>query len=163
MKYLLILLLLAGCCTLVSKTPLPNFSAVDPDKCIYRGGQPTDEGFARLKAMGIKTIIKLNEGDKEDGGTDNTAVNLGLTVKQFPINTLEQLFYTRKNQVAAAVDDIEPYTYIHCLHGEDRTGVVCYFYRRKTGWSKDRACKEMLNHGFHKSLHGLWELVEDDE
>lgn len=140
-------------------TALPNFSAVDPDRVVYRGGQPSEEGFRRLQEMGIKKVIKLNE-DSE--GSDDPAILHGMTVEKYPINTFEQLIHTRQAQVNSAVCEIEPNTYIHCTHGEDRTGVVCYFYRRQEGWSKDKACTEMMNHGFHKSLHGLWELVEED-
>jgi hypothetical protein len=150
-------------CALTQKqmpTALPNFSLVDPDKMIARGGQPTDEGFRRLKDMGIKKVIKLNEDDE---GDDGSAVFYGMTLVKEPINTLEQLFHVRQAQVDAAVEQITDHTYVHCLHGEDRTGVVCYFYRREyCGWGKDRAENEMMNHGFHKELHGLYELVEED-
>src|SRR5262249_53768513 len=34
---------------------LENFARVNPN--LYRGGQPTEEGFRQLKAMGVKTVI----------------------------------------------------------------------------------------------------------
>lgn len=40
---------------------------------------------------------------------------------------------------------------IHCLHGEDRTGIVIAAYRIKyQGWKLSDALTEMFNLGFHK-------------
>jgi len=50
-------------------------------------------------------------------------------------------------------------TLVHCLHGNDRTGVLCAFYRVLVqGWSRARAWDEAILQGFHPELLGL-----DDE
>lgn len=50
---------------------------------------------------------------------------------------------------------------IHCEHGQDRTGLVVACYRvQHMGWTHEAAEKDMLAHGFHKALHGLWEYWE---
>src|SRR5579871_2748048 len=44
----------------LSKTQLsdlPNFNEVTPT--LFRGGQPTEKGLSKLKALGIKTIVSL--------------------------------------------------------------------------------------------------------
>ena len=41
----------------IDRPGLPNLHCVD-DR-LYRGAQPTDEGFAQLKAMGVKTVVNL--------------------------------------------------------------------------------------------------------
>lgn len=46
---------------------------------------------------------------------------------------------------------------VHCLHGEDRTGMVIAAYRMIVeGWSADQATKEMLSMGFHKWAYWWW-------
>ena len=49
---------------------LPAFAATAPgiknfdqvDAHVYRGGQPTNEGFQYLSKLGVKTVIDLREG-----------------------------------------------------------------------------------------------------
>lgn len=46
---------------------------------------------------------------------------------------------------------------IHCLHGEDRTGICIAAYRIKyQGWTVDRAREEMFSLGFHKFPYEPW-------
>lgn len=49
--------------------------------------------------------------------------------------------------------------YIHCLHGQDRTGYVCAVYRMKIcGWPYKQAVDEMMSFGFHKWPYLPWLL-----
>ncbi len=126
---------------------------------ILRGGQSTDAGWTWLKNAGITNIVKLNEATES---SDRAGVALGLTLCYFPINLVDQLvFRPRYDDVMEAVNNIQPGTYIHCEHGQDRTGLVVGCYRvLKQGWKKDDAWAEMLQHGFHPELLGLtlfWE------
>ena len=64
---------------------------------------------------------------------------------------------TSKGADRQAVDAIKPGTFIHCTHGHDRTGLVVGCYRvLKQGWTKNDAYAEMLQHGFHPELLGLY-------
>lgn len=130
---------------------IPNLSQVEPG--VWRGGQPTAEGFAWLKTVGISNVIKLN-ADME--GSDLPAQDMGLQIRKFPILTLEQLVDgPDPAKMKAAVADIGPGTFIHCTHGEDRTGLLVGQYRLKEGWSKADAWREMKTNGFHQTLFGL--------
>ena len=53
--------------------------------------------------------------------------------------------------------------YVHCEHGQNRTGLAIYCYQRQQGMSKQKAVDDMLSHGFHKIMHGLWKAVESDK
>jgi tyrosine-protein phosphatase SIW14 len=126
---------------------------------IYRGGQPDDAGWNWLKAQGVIRVVKLN---LECEGTDVAAEALGMTLFYHPIDKVEQLVFRPKyDEVKAAVGVIQPGTYIHCEHGEDRTGLVVACYRVWSGgWNKELAEKEMDDCGFHWELLGLelfWE------
>lgn len=46
---------------------------------------------------------------------------------------------------------------VHCLHGEDRTGMVCAAWRIwKNKWPVDAAIAEMKNNGFHTIPYFYW-------
>lgn len=130
---------------------LPNLDAVDAKANIWRSGQPTHEGFAWIKSQGVTNIVKLNAEE-----SDWYAVKLGLNITYFPIDPTDQILGEPwKARWAAAA--IRPNTLVHCSHGQDRTGLVVAIYRVKhDGWTKAAAEKEMLAHGFHKMLFGLW-------
>jgi hypothetical protein len=134
---------------------IPNLFAVEqtPAPCIYRGGQPNAEGWKWLAGEGIKVVIKLN---LETEGSDKAASDLGLTVYRFPIPWWRQMLWRpRQSDLKAAVPLIIPGTFVHCEHGEDRTGLVIGCFRLFQGWSKDEAYEEMLAHCFHPTLQGL--------
>lgn len=136
---------------------IPNLAQVEGT--ILRGGQPTADGFNWLKANGITRIVKLN---LEAEGSDDQAVALGIEVVYCPIDLDQQLVFRPKLEtVNKAVDAIQPGTFIHCRHGEDRTGLIVGCYRvDKQGWNKDAALAEMKQRGFHPELLGLslfWE------
>ena len=122
---------------------------------VFRGGQPDVEGFAQLKAIGVTQVIKLNT-DHE--GCDDAVLGMGMELVKNPISLAQQLF-TEPDilSLRSVVAFIKPKTFIHCTHGQDRTGLVVAIYRTTQGWSKPDAQKEMLDKGFHKALLGLWE------
>ena len=147
--------LLTGCATAPLTHGIPNLRQVEPG--VWRGGQPTAEGWTYLASLGVTEDVKLN---LENGG-DPEATALGMTVHSFPLSFARQIglreipraeFYT--------LIDSQPPTrnvFIHCQHGEDRTGVAVALWRmRQDNWTKPMAEKEMLKFGFHKSLFGLW-------
>jgi protein tyrosine/serine phosphatase len=132
---------------------IPNLFAVEQD--ILRGGQPSAEGWTYLKSQGITDVIKLNT---EEEGSDAPAEAMGMAVHRFPIPWWRQMLWRPKmSDVQAAVSLIAPHTLVHCKLGEDRTGIIVACYRVwKQGWSKEDAENEMLAHGFHISLQGLY-------
>lgn len=141
--FCLALLLLCGCSSTKWTEGVPNLAQVDPG--VWRGGQPTPSGWKYLATLGLTNELKLNEGP--------LVLAHGTYV---PITTEEQIFGP-VNQTKVTTKLISPGTFIHCEHGQDRTGLVVAVYRvQHDGWTKEQAEKEMLNHGFHKSLGGLW-------
>ena len=161
---LFLLLLVAGLvcgCATPRQAPmvhgLPNFAQVCPG--VYRGGQPADEGWDYLYGVGVSNVIKL---DTTEEGSDLGALARGMVVHGHPITLLEQLV-TGPDLVEmnAALREIGPGTYIHCLHGEDRTGLLVGLYRLQQGWTKEQAFREMLQHGYHMALMGLTDYWDD--
>jgi protein tyrosine/serine phosphatase len=141
---------------------IPDFDIVSKANNVYRGGQPTQAGLRYLHdVLHVDKIIKLNT-DAE--GSDAEAAMMGMTVTKFPIPLRQQMFGgVDKARLIQIIEQNEKNCFIHCKHGQDRTGVAVYFYEtRVLHQSKQHATNDMLSHGFHKVFHGLWECVKDD-
>jgi protein tyrosine/serine phosphatase len=133
---------------------IPNLFCVDQAQNIWRGGQPSDAGWRWLCGQGIEAVVKLNT---ENEGSDFDAKALGMTIARIPMPWWRQVIYRpAQDDLVEAVKVIVQNSFIHCEHGQDRTGIVVACYRLSQGWSKDDAWLEMIAHGFHESLGGLW-------
>lgn len=162
--FAVMLLQLCGCVTAVLTHGVPNFATVEPG--VYRGGQPTEAGWKYLKSIGVSYDVKLNTWDE---ASDLGAFAAGMFVQDDGIIDFWEQTLGRPNGYAvdSAVQSLinkgnHPGIFIHCEHGQDRTGLVVAIYRvRVCGWSKADAEKEMLARGFHKDLRGLWDFWED--
>lgn len=150
------LLVLTSCCS-PGRGPIPNLAVVEPGS-IWRGGQPTIEGWRQLKALGVTNVIKLNT---ESEGSDAEAKRLGMRVVYVPITTWQQTFGPVSPQLRIGVTNIVPHTFIHCEFGKNRTGTEIILYRIQHGWTKERAVKEANSLGWGSSLPALKEFVED--
>ena len=115
----------------------------------FRGAQPEGQDYADLAALGVKTIIDLQEAP-EDPNEARTAKALGLSYYRIPMSTrraptTEQLafFFKLVNDPAA-----QP-VYVHCKGGRHRTGVMTAAYRMSfDGWTADQAFGEMKRYDF---------------
>lgn len=159
------MLLTAGCVTKVKTFGIPNLAEVDPIRNVYRGGQPDGiEGWIYLRdQLGINTVLKLNT-DRE--GSEHLAESLGLTIIRAPLNFWQQIGIQSipPHYLDDTLQRASPWTnlFIHCEHGEDRTGDMVADYRlRINNWPKDQATQERDKHNFHPILHGLYELWEN--
>ena len=139
---------------------IPNFAQVEPG--VWRGGQPNEEGWKYLKSLGVRWDVKLNTSGE---ASDALASSNGMQTVYLPITFAQQTFgKPEPGKLAAAVAAIEPDgTFIHCQHGQDRTGLVIGAYRVKMKrWTKDAAYREMVAHGFHPLLRGLYWAWQED-
>ena len=152
---LLSLLIAQGCATGAPEAVtngVPNLSQVEPG--VWRGGQPKSAGaWIYLRSLGLTNDIKLNTIEE---GSDQAAIGAGFDVLYFPIETLEQLLDGPSPAlVNNALHQIRPGTYVHCQHGQDRTGLLIGLYRLQEGTNAAAAWCEMTNHGYHPALRGL--------
>jgi tyrosine-protein phosphatase SIW14 len=143
----------------------PNFYLVKTG--IYRGGHPDAGGLEYLKDLGITTIIDLEIGDLIEatpGEIDaeiKGAEALGLNDIREPMSAFElalsSSFDDRINDILAILaDPTQKPVYVHCAHGQDRTGLVIGLERVfNEGWTPAAAWNEMLERGFHVEFLGL--------
>jgi protein tyrosine phosphatase (PTP) superfamily phosphohydrolase (DUF442 family) len=123
---------------------------------LYRGAQPTADGFKQLKAMGIKTIVTLREFHSDKDKVNGTGLN-SIRIEMSPLHADDAEII----EFLKAVSDTNNLpVFVHCERGADRTGTVCAMYRIAVcGWTKEQAIEEMKNGGFDFSP--VWQnLVE---
>lgn len=116
---------------------LSNFAQVSP--VLYRGAQPTPEGFDRLKQMGIKTIVDLRGKSHRD-----EVEAVGLKYVHIPSSAA----HIEEEKVVQFLRIVrEPANqpvFVHCERGADRTGCYMAAYRIvEQGWSAQDAEAEL--------------------
>ena len=140
--------LLSGCATTQSATaPTALLHFYQVDERVYRGGQPTEEGFKRLAAMGIKTIVSLRAHRLRDAARrreKDLVESLGMRWVSLPMRMYWRPSESQVRTFLALADDPDDApVFVHCQHGEDRTGSLIAVYRvARQGWAPARAYAE---------------------
>ena len=124
-----------------------NFAKVAPT--LWRGAQPTAEGFKHLEAAGVKTVVNLR--------SDHDDAPLLAGTRLEPVRIEMRAWDPDEDEVVAflkvAQDPARAPVYVHCAQGRDRTGYCIAAYRMVVeGWSADEAIAEM--EAFH--FNSLW-------
>jgi len=137
-----------------------NFARVD-DR-LYRGAQPTADGYRNLKKLGVKTVISF----RSNTDTRTEAESAGLTYIRMPVQadiigseppTDEQV----KTFFDIVLDPAKQPVYMHCRGGKDRTGTLGAVYRMEMdGWSNNEAIEEMQAFGFHDNYTDLMNYIK---
>lgn len=124
---------------------------------VYRGAQPQPEGYATLKSMGIRTVINLRLLHSER----EAVTAAGMKSIEIPMNTFKDLSPEKVKRVIGFIrDPANQPVFVHCAHGQDRTGIVVAAYRMEAnGWSREDAIAEMQVFGFNDIWHELMEFV----
>ncbi len=129
-----------------SQITIYNFAKVADD--YYRGGQPLGDDYARLAALGVKTVINLtNEADGE-AEEQQMVEKHGMKYLNIPMTTRTPPTDAEIAAFIAAVDEAGG-VYVHCVGGRHRTGVMTAIYRMtKNGISGEQAFQEMKQYKY---------------
>jgi protein tyrosine phosphatase (PTP) superfamily phosphohydrolase (DUF442 family) len=125
--------------------PVPgieNFYQVDQH--VYRGAQPTSEGFKYLAKIGVKTVLDLREDDSRTSGEKRMVGESGMTYVNVPMTGLTPPTETEIGKILSLLEDeTRGPVFVHCKRGADRTGAVIGAYRiDHDHWDNARALKE---------------------
>lgn len=124
---------------------IENFAKVS--EALWRGAQPTAEGFRQLEAMGARTIVSFRHDH------DDLAMMKGTRLQYLRIPS-RAWHPTRANLVKflKVVEDPANWPiYIHCAQGRDRTGYNAAAYRMVfQGWTAETALREMRLFRFNR-------------
>ena len=115
---------------------------------IFRGAQPKPEGYATLKAMGVRTVINLRTRHGEREAVEAA----GMRSVEIPMNTMKNVDPAAvRKALSVMTDPANQPVFVHCHHGKDRTGLLAAVYRMEVeGWSEAEAEEEMEAFGFHE-------------
>lgn len=127
---------------------LRDFGQVTPT--LYRGGQPSAEGFRTLARMGIEIIVDTGRSKRDEA----LVKKLGMTYVSlpwycpFPKDTVFDRF------VELIRENPGKKTFVHCRLGDDRTGMMIAAYRMaEDGWTAKQAMEEMHKFGYGPLHH----------
>jgi len=127
---------------------VPNFGEVTP--MLYRGGQPTREGFDRLARMGINIVVDTGRSKRDEK-----------QIKHLGMRYVSLAWYCPfpKDDVFARFlklikENPDEKIFVHCRLGNDRTGMMIAAYRMDgQGWTAEQAMKEMHFFGYTAVHH----------
>jgi tyrosine-protein phosphatase SIW14 len=129
---------------------------------LYRGGQPTEQGFQLLKAKGIKTVINLRmENDESE-----LVQRLGMNYVHIPVEDVRPWSEIPAAAIAKyfeLVNNRANYPiFFHCYRGADRTGAMAALYRiALQGWAAREAYREARYIGMRVWFRGLKDQIYD--
>jgi tyrosine-protein phosphatase SIW14 len=131
---------------------IPNPGKINDN--LYRGAQPNAQGLEELKKLGITTIIDLRAEDRAKAEWEKKeAERLGIHFVQIPIAGFAAPTNDEVVQFLSLTHDPQQKIFVHCLLGEDRTGVFIATYRMSVQkWPVTQAMHEMNTFGFN----GFW-------
>ncbi len=126
---------------------LPNFHKVDDH--VYRGAQPTPEGFRNLANLGIKTVVDLRGPEHSEAAEKKIVEADGMRYVGIPMRGMST---PTDRQISDALklmnDSASGPVFIHCRRGADRTGAVIACYRiSHDHWDTAKAQDEANNFG----------------
>jgi protein tyrosine/serine phosphatase len=145
-RNLFLLFAVGGLCQ-ASAEGINNFQQVDQH--VFRGAQPTAEGFKYLSRIGIKTVIDLREVDGRAKNEAQLVKADGMNYVNVPMTGLTP---PTEIEIAKLLSLFEDTTsgpvFVHCKRGADRTGAVIAAYRiDHDHWGNARALKEAMAFG----------------
>lgn len=139
--------LVAGAAT-TTVTGVGNFEKVSDH--VYRGAQPTDEGFRTLAKLGIATVVDLQPyGDSRSLAEEKAVKADGMQYINLGMHGMETPSDATVAKVLAILESAEggP-VFVHCHRGADRTGGIIACYRiEHDHWDNAKALKEARQMG----------------
>lgn len=140
---------------------IKNFGQMD--ERFYRGARPKKEDYKALAALGIKTVIDLQE-DPRDYAKE-LVEGLGMRYVNIPMSDSRYPEEGQINEFMKLANDPETGKFfVHCAGGRHRTGVVGAVYRFNVdGWNYEQVYKEMKAYDFYTRWgHGAMKRYVQD-
>jgi len=127
-----------------------NFHKVDDH--VYRGAQPSSEGFHALAKLGIKIVVDLREPGERSQSEEKLVTGEGMQYVPVP---MQGMHAPPDESVIRVLNLLEDTTtgpvFVHCMRGADRTGNVIACYRiEHDHWQNERALAEARSLGMSR-------------
>jgi len=126
-----------------------NFAKVSD--ALWRGAQPTAEGFKALEKMGVRTVVSF----RHDHDDRELMKGTRLQYLRIPSRAYRPTEANLVRFLKVVEDPANWPVYIHCAQGRDRTGYNAAAYRMMVqGWAAEDAIREMDTFRFNKIWFG---------
>lgn len=123
-----------------------NFHQIDDH--VYRGGQPTMDGYKYLSQIGVKTVVDLRKSDARSAAEERAVTALGMKFVNVPMTGLTPPTMAQISQILSLLEGTNGPVFVHCRRGADRTGAVIGAYRiDHDHWANARALQEAMSDG----------------
>src|SRR5262249_22181427 len=128
---------------------VPKFRMVNEQ--LYRGAQPSDQGFASLSKLGIKTVIDLRNTGDEAKKEEQLVSAAGMRYVNVALRGMQAPSAQNMSKIQAVINDpASGPVFVHCRQGVDRTGTVVACYRiAHDKWDNRKALEEARAMGMH--------------
>jgi protein tyrosine/serine phosphatase len=147
---------LGGCSPATTGRPMQgvdNFAPVTGAAApIYRGAQPSLEGYERLAGGDLKVATVIDLRDDAESWSEKAVTSLGMKYKRIATNagTVDKEKIRQFLRTVAECAAAGP-VFVHCRRGRDRTGLEIAMYRVVVqGWTREAAIKELREHGYNR-------------
>jgi protein tyrosine phosphatase (PTP) superfamily phosphohydrolase (DUF442 family) len=125
---------------------IKNFYQVDQN--VYRGAQPTEDGFKYLAQIGVKTVLDLRAADDRSESEETMVAAAGMKYVNVPMTGLAAPTEAQISRILGILEGGSGAVFVHCKRGADRTGVVIASYRiDHDGWDNAHALSEAKARG----------------
>lgn len=122
-----------------------NFATIS--EALWRGAQPTAEGFRSLEKMGVKTVVSFRHDHDDLEQMKGTR----LKYLRIPSRAYHPTEANLTRFLKVVEDPANWPVYIHCAQGRDRTGYNAAAYRVVVqGWNAEEAIREMKSFHFNR-------------
>lgn len=137
--------------TRINLKGVPNFGKVT--ETLYRGAQPTDEGFTNLSKLGISIVVDLRGSGPHER---ELVTKLGMKYVAYPWHCYNPQDEQFAQFLTLLRENPGQKVFVHCRLGEDRTGMeIAAFRMAEQSWTPDQARQEMILFGanwFHRAI-----------
>jgi|SRR5581483_2252702 len=150
---------------------LPSFAASVPgihnfdqvDAHVYRGAQPTGEGFEYLSKLGVKTVIDLREAGERSREEERLVTDAGMKYINVPMTGLTPPTDAEISKILATMEDgASGPVFVHCRRGADRTGaVIAAYHIDHDKWDNARALLDAKAHKMSFLQHPRENFIEN--
>jgi tyrosine-protein phosphatase SIW14 len=128
---------------------VPNFGEVTPH--LYRGAQPSPQGFQALAAMGIDIVVDARLSHKNSEKKVVTAA--GMQYISIPWHCMFPKDKAIARFLVLLRENPKKKIFVHCRLGDDRTGMMIAAYRMAVdNWTAEEAFAEMMHFGMNRTI-----------
>jgi tyrosine-protein phosphatase SIW14 len=119
------------------------------NESVYRGAQPSPQGFQSLAKLGVKTIIDLRGGSHRSDAEKKAVEAAGMHYVNIPLSGRDAPTEDQVQKLLGLLNDktADP-VFVHCRRGADRTGTIIACYRiSHDHWENQKALAEAKANG----------------